>query len=257
MFAIKVSKTFHECNIFRSSRDYKVKMLELYFYVKTKTVIVHIDSSVYIFSQVAIDADRVVQKSWVLPVGSKSLKNTCDGVHVLVELHVEDRQQYKNRLLLWVTLTGFAQKYRTAANSRKPFWGTLFRRTLRADFFTLSNLLRKFWEYFNCILTFYCTASIRRLVLFPLTLKKTRLVIYVHIWLPRNSACALKHKQTWREQALYRAFAWDRISVFYNSFKSCKTFIWLYVNWKWIANFWSKISNTLGSKGYLIWNRNH
>ena len=69
-------------------------MLELYFYVKAKTVLVHIDSSVYIFSEVAIDVERAVQKSWVLPVGSKSLKKTCDGVHFLLDLHVEDRQQY-------------------------------------------------------------------------------------------------------------------------------------------------------------------
>ena len=70
-------------------------MLELYFYVKAKTVLVHIDSiSVYIFSEVAIDVERAVQKSWILHVGSKSLKNTCDGVHFLVDLHDEDRQQY-------------------------------------------------------------------------------------------------------------------------------------------------------------------
>ena len=69
-------------------------MLELYFYLKAKTVLVHTDSSVYIISEVAIDVERVVQKSRVLPVGSKSLKNTYDGVHFLVELHVEDRQQY-------------------------------------------------------------------------------------------------------------------------------------------------------------------
>ena len=127
----------------------------------------------------------------------------------------------------------------------------IFCRILCADFFNLSNLLRK--EYFNSILASYYTASARRCVLFPLTLKKTRFTIYVHIWLPGNSACILKHKLTWLEQAVYRAFAWDRISVFYNSFKSFKTFIWLYVNYKWISNFWSKISNTFGSKSYLIW----
>ena len=38
-------------------------MLELYFYVKAKTVLAHIDSSVYIFSEVAIDVERAVQKS--------------------------------------------------------------------------------------------------------------------------------------------------------------------------------------------------
>ena len=38
------------------------------------------------------------------------------------------------------------------------------------------------------------------------------------------------------------AFAWDHIPVFYNYFKSCKTFTWLYVKWKCIPNFCSKIS---------------
>ena len=47
------------------------------------------------------------------------------------------------------------------------------------------------------------------------------------------------------------AFAWDHIPVFYNYFKSCKTFTWLYVKWKCTRNFWSKISNTFGSK--VIW----
>ena len=62
--------------------------------MKAKKVLVHIDSSVYIFPEVAIDAERVVQKSCSLPVGSKSLKNTLDGVDFLVTLHIEDRQHY-------------------------------------------------------------------------------------------------------------------------------------------------------------------
>ena len=56
--------------------------------------LVHIDRGVYIFPEVAIDVERVVQKSCSLPVGSKSVKNTCDGVHFLVKLHVEDRKHY-------------------------------------------------------------------------------------------------------------------------------------------------------------------
>ena len=62
--------------------------------MKAKTVLVRIDSSVYIFQEVAVDVERVVQKSCSLPVGLKSLKNTCDGVHFLVKLHVEDQQHY-------------------------------------------------------------------------------------------------------------------------------------------------------------------
>ena len=42
------------------------------------------------FPEVAIDVELVVQKSCSLPVGSKSLKNTYDGVNFLVALHVED-----------------------------------------------------------------------------------------------------------------------------------------------------------------------
>ena len=68
---------------------------ELYFYVKAKTVLGHIDSSVYIFPEVPIDVEQpVVQKNCCLPVGSKSLKNTCHGVHFFGTLHVEDRQHY-------------------------------------------------------------------------------------------------------------------------------------------------------------------
>ena len=55
--------------------------------MKAKTVLVHIDSGVYIFPEVDTDVDdveRVVQKSFSLPVESKSLKSTCDGVHFLV-----------------------------------------------------------------------------------------------------------------------------------------------------------------------------
>ena len=62
--------------------------------MKAKTVLAHINNSVYIFAEVAIDVERVVQKSCSLPVGSKSLKNTCEGVHFLVELHVEDRKHF-------------------------------------------------------------------------------------------------------------------------------------------------------------------
>ena len=62
--------------------------------MKAKTVLVHIDISVYTFPEVAIDVERVVQKSCSLPAGSKFLKNTRDRVYFLVKLHVEDRQHY-------------------------------------------------------------------------------------------------------------------------------------------------------------------
>ena len=62
--------------------------------MKAKTVLVHIDGSVFIFPESSHDVERVVQESYSPPVGSKSLKNTCDGVHFLVKLHVEDLQHY-------------------------------------------------------------------------------------------------------------------------------------------------------------------
>ena len=108
-------------------------------------------------------------------------------------------------------LTSFTRNFKgfwpQIQNSCK-FWKsfvkkTIFCRTLRADFFYLSNHLRKFWEYFNSILTSYCTASVRHCVLFLLTLTKSRLTSYVYIWLARNSVCLLKHKQTWPEKAVY------------------------------------------------------
>ena len=72
-----------------------------------------------------------------------------------------------------------------------------------------------------------------------------------HVSLHNSSTLALTN----------RAFAWDRIPVFSNSFNSYsqffyKTFTRLYLKWKWIPNFSSKISNTFGSKSYLIYGRN-
>ena len=77
----------------------------------------------------------------------------------------------------------------------KLFEENFFCRTLRWLFLSFKS--------FTKVLTSYCTASIRDCVLLPLTLKKTRLAIYVYIWLPRKSACVLKHKQTLPEQAVY------------------------------------------------------
>ena len=92
-------------------------------------------------------------------------------------------------------------------------------KTLCADFFYLLTHLRKFWEYFNSILTSYCKASVMHCMLFAVTLKKTGLGIYVYIWLPRNSACVLKHKQTWPEQAVYWAHAWNAQQIMINSLR--------------------------------------
>ena len=55
-------------------------------------MLAHIDGSVYIFPESSHDVQRVVQKSCSLPVGSKSMKNTRDGVHFLVKLNVQDLQ---------------------------------------------------------------------------------------------------------------------------------------------------------------------
>ena len=105
--------------------------------------------------------------------------------------------------LLQVILKDFAHKYTEQLQIlEKLFEEHFFCRTLRADFFYLSNHLRKFWEYFNSILTSYCTASVTHCMLFPLTLKKTGLAIYIYIWPSRNCACILKHKQTWPEEAV-------------------------------------------------------
>ena len=100
---------------------------------------------------------------------------------------------------LLVLLKDFDRKYRTAANSRKAFW----RKVFFAEHFALTFYLSNHLQYFNSILTSYCTASVWHCVLFLLTLKKTHLAIYVCICLPRNSTCVVKRKQTWPEQAAY------------------------------------------------------
>ena len=88
--------------------------------------------------------------------------------------------------------------------------------------FYLSAHLQKFWECFNSILTSYCKASVMHCMLFAVTLKKTGLGIYVYIWLPRNSACVLKHKQTWPEQAVYR----NHVQALLQEFFPQKSFLW-------------------------------
>ena len=139
-------------------------------------------------------------------MGSKSLKNTSGSVHFFSKV-----AGWRPETLLKLTsftgnFKGFCpQIHRTAANFRKAFWRTLFFAENFALTFSIFQIiyLRKFWEYFNSILTSHCTASVRHCLLFSFTLKKTRLTIYVYIWLPRNSTCVLKHKQTWPEQAVY------------------------------------------------------
>ena len=52
-----------------------MKMLGImYFNVKTKTVFVHIDSSMYIFPEVAIDVKQVLQKKLFSTCGVKNLE---------------------------------------------------------------------------------------------------------------------------------------------------------------------------------------
>ena len=150
---------------------------------------------------------------WCWACCTKKLFSTC-GVKIL-EKYLW-RCTFFSKVAYWrpetlLKLTSFTgnfkgfcpQIHRTAVKFEKLFQEHLFCRTLRADFFYLSNHLQKFWQYLNSMLTSHCTASVRHCVLFSLTLKKTCLAIYVYIWLPRNSACVLKHKQTWPEQAVY------------------------------------------------------
>ena len=152
---------------------------------------------------------------WCWACCTKKLFSTC-GVKIL-EKYLW-RCTFFSKVACWrpetlLKLTSFTgnfkgfcpQIHRTAANFRKAFWRTLFFAENFALTFSIFQIiyLRKFWEYFNSILTSHCTASVRHCLLFSLTLKKTRLTIYVYIWLPRNSSCVLKHKQTWPEQAVY------------------------------------------------------
>ena len=46
----------------------------MYFNVKTKAVLVHIDSSMYIFPEVAIDVKQVLQKKLFSTCGVKNLE---------------------------------------------------------------------------------------------------------------------------------------------------------------------------------------
>ena len=112
------------------------------------------------------------------------------------------------------------QIHRTAANFRKAFWRTLFlqntSRWLFLSFKSFTKVLRVFQFYFDILLHRKC----QTLLVVSSLLKKTRLAIYVYIWLPRNSACVLKHKQTWPEQAVYWAHAWNAQQIMINSLRN-------------------------------------
>ena len=131
--------------------------------MKAKTVLVHIDSSVYIFPEVAIDVERVVQKSCSLPVGSKSLKNTSGSVHFFSKV-----AGWRPETLLKLTsftgnFKGFCpQIHRTAANFRKVFEEHFFLQNtlpwLFLSFKSFTNVLGVFQFYFDITLHSKCQA---------------------------------------------------------------------------------------------------
>ena len=145
--------------------------------------------------------------SWVCC--TKKLFSTC-GIKIL-EKYLW-RCTFFSKVACWrpetlLKLTSFTgnfkgfcpQIHRTAANFWKAFWRTLFlqntSRWLFLSFKSFTNVLRVFQFYFDITLHSKCQAL--------RAWKKTFLAIYVYIWLPRNSACVLKYKQTWPEQAVY------------------------------------------------------
>ena len=114
-------QTFHEY-IFRPSRDYKAKMLRIIFLCEgqNSTFIVQfiLTAVCIIFPEVAIDVECCTKK----------LFSTC-GVKIL-EIYLWQWTFFSKvacwRLATLLKLKEFDQKYRTAANSRKAFWRTLF-----------------------------------------------------------------------------------------------------------------------------------
>ena len=150
---------------------------------------------------------------WCWACCTKKLFSTC-GVKIL-EKYLW-RCTFFSKVACWrpetlLKLTSFTgnfkgfcpQIHRTAANFRKAFWRTLFlqntSRWLFLSFKSFTKVLRVFQFYFDILLHRKC----QTLLVVSSLLKKTRLAIYVYIWLPRNNACGLKHKQTWPEQAFY------------------------------------------------------
>ena len=110
-------------------------------------------------------------------------------------------------LLKLASLTGNFKGFWAQIQNSFKFKKRFLKNTFFAEHFALiflsfnsfTKVLRVFRFYFYILLQ----ASVTHCMLFPLTLKKTRLGIYVYIWLPRISACVLKHKQTWPEEAVY------------------------------------------------------
>ena len=115
---------------------------------------------------------------WCWACCAKKLFSTC-GAKIL-EKHLW-RCTFFSNVACWrpaalLKLTSFIGNFQRILTTNteqlqileKLFKEHFFCRTLCADFVYLSNHLRKFWEYYNSILTSYCTASVRHYVLFPL-----------------------------------------------------------------------------------------
>ena len=103
----------------------------------------------------------------------------------------------------------------------KLFAEHFFCRTLRADFFTFQLIYKSFESV--SILFWHPTAKQVSYIACCLLSRWKRLVSeYVYIWLPRNSACVLKHKQTWPEQAVYR----NHVQALLQEFFPQKSFLW-------------------------------
>ena len=131
--------------------------------MKAKTVLVHINNSVYIFAEVAIDVERVVQNSYSLPVGSKSLKKYLRRCVCFSKVACWRPETLLKLTSFTGNLKGLCpQLHRTAANFRKAFWRTLFlqntSRWLFLSFKSFTNVLRVFQLYFDIPLHSKCQA---------------------------------------------------------------------------------------------------
>ena len=122
--------------------------------MKVKTVLAHINSSVYIFPEVSIDVERLVQKSCSLPVWSKSFKKYLWQCTFFSKVACWRPETLLKLTSFTGNFNGFCpQIHRTAANFRKAFWRTLFLQNtsswLFLSFKSFTKVLRVFRFYFD------------------------------------------------------------------------------------------------------------
>ena len=153
---------------------------------------------------------------------TKKLFSTC-GVKIL-EKYLW-RCTFFSKVACWrpatwlklASLTGNFKGFWPQIQSSCKFYKRFLKKTFFAEHFTLAfSIFQLIYESFQSISILFWHPTAQQVsgiaCCFLSPWNSSRFGISVYIWLPRNSACVLKHKQTWPEQAVYSH--WRRSGVF-------------------------------------------